>query len=65
MIESKAGLEKMTHLIQTYTNIAKIVSHIRNSLEIDSRLKMDNLLRLETQMRRRSKNEYNAILSQI
>ena len=65
MIESKSGLEQMTQLIQIYTNISKTVSQIRNSIEIDSRLKMDNLLRLETQLRRRSKNEYNDILLKI
>ena len=65
MTESKVGLEKITHLIQIYTNISKIVSQIRDSTQRDSRLKMDNMLRLETQLRRRSKNEYNAILSQV
>lgn len=64
MTESKDRLEKITHLIQIYTNISKIVSQIRDSTQRDSRLKMDNMLRLETQLRRRSKNEYNAILSQ-
>lgn len=63
MTKSKTGLEKMTQLIQIYTNISKIVSQIRDSIEIENRLKMDNLLRLETQLRRRSKSEYTTILS--
>jgi hypothetical protein len=64
MTESKEGLEKTTHLIQIYTNISKIVSQIRYSSQKDRHLQMDNMLRLETQLQRRSKNEYNAILSQ-
>jgi len=65
MTESKTGLEKTTHLIQIYTNISKIVSQIRDLSQRDNRLQMDNILRLETQLQRRSKNEYKAILSQL
>jgi hypothetical protein len=64
MIESKTGLEKTTHLIQVYTNIFKTVSQIRDSIQAEHHIKMNHLLRLETQLRRRSKNEYNTIVSQ-
>lgn len=65
MTETKDRLEKTTHLIQIYTNISKIVSQIRHSTERENQLQMDNVLRLETQFRRRSKNEYNEILSNM